>query len=165
MKKKICAIDPGTYETALISFSEGSFEYRYLSNSDLLSAIYTGEYSNLFIEMITSYGMPVGKETFETCLWIGRFIEAARTTGTTFVYLVPRREIKLNLCGSARAKDANIRQALIDRYGPTGTKATPGGTYGISKHGWAALAVYAFADDYLSGKLKESLYPHTDCIS
>jgi len=45
-----------------------------------------------------------------------------------------------------RAKDANIRQALIDRYGPgkdkaIGQKKTPGPLYGFKSHEWAALAV------------------------
>jgi len=44
-----------------------------------------------------------------------------------------------------RAKDANIRQALLDLIGPQGTKKTPGPTYGIKSHTWAALAVAVYA--------------------
>jgi hypothetical protein len=44
-----------------------------------------------------------------------------------------------------RAKDANIRQALLDLIGPQGTKAQPGPTYGIKSHTWAALAVAVYA--------------------
>src|SRR5699024_5972970 len=105
----------------------------------------------LVVEMIASDGMPVGREVFETCLWIGRFIQAAG--GAELVY---RRDVKLHLCGSARAKDANIRQALIDRFGPgrekaIGIKAQPGPLYGFKRDMWAALAVavtYADAQRY-----------------
>jgi hypothetical protein len=44
-----------------------------------------------------------------------------------------------------KAKDANIRQALIDIYGGNdkaiGNKKTPGPLYGIKGDLWAALAV------------------------
>ena len=94
------------------------------------------------IEMIASYGMAVGKEVFETCVWIGRFVQAA---GVDRVRLVYRKDVKLHLCGSPRAKDANIRQALIDRWGgkaeAVGTVKRPGPLYGVKSHAWAALAV------------------------
>jgi hypothetical protein len=61
------------------------------------------------------------------------------------VELIYRKDIKLFLCGTMRAKDANIRQALIDKIGPQGTKAQPGPTYGIKSHSWAALAVAVYA--------------------
>jgi hypothetical protein len=89
------------------------------------------------IEMIASYGMAVGADVFQTCVEIGRFVEVAGE----HVSLVFRRDVKMHLCGSARAKDANIRQALLDRLGPVGTKKAPGPLYGVKSHIWAALAV------------------------
>ena len=59
--------------------------------------------------------------------------------------LVYREDVKLHLCGSPRAKDANIRQALIDRWGgkaeAVGTVKKPGPLYGVKSHAWSALAV------------------------
>ena len=60
------------------------------------------------------------------------------------------QQIKVHLCESARAKDGNVRQALIDRIGAQGTKKKPGPTYGVSKDVWAALAVAVCAHDTLS---------------
>ena len=75
----------------------------------------------MVIEMIASYGMPVGKEVFDTCVWIGRFAEASGMP-TNYIY---RKDEKMNICHSKRAKDSNIRQALIDRFGVVGTKKNP----------------------------------------
>jgi hypothetical protein len=102
----------------------------------------------LAIEMIACYGMPVGKETFETCLWIGRFEEAFNPSRDSLRCY--RKDIKLHLCGTTKAKDPNVRQALIDRLGPPGTKKNPGPTYGIKSHVWAALAVAVYAADQLT---------------
>ena len=60
-----------------------------------------------------------------------------------------RMDVKMYLCNNTRAKDGNIRQAIIDRYpanggGKTpqiGTKKHPGPLYGVSKDVWSALAV------------------------
>jgi hypothetical protein len=98
-----------------------------------------GEVQCLAIEAIASYGMPVGAEVFNTCIFVGRFQQAWRDPNA--VRLIYRRDVKLLMCGSARAKDANIRQALIDKLGPVGTKAAPGPLYGVKSHAWAALAV------------------------
>lgn len=98
------------------------------------------------IEMIASYGMAVGKDVFETVFWIGRFFEAYQGVK---IHRIPRLDVKLNICHDSRAKDANIRQALIDRLGPPGTKAVPGPTYGVKSHAWAALAVAVTAQDQL----------------
>lgn len=93
------------------------------------------------VEMIASYGMAVGAEVFETCVWIGRFIQAyPGPTDRIF-----RRDVKLELCGSPRAKDANVRQAIVDLYGgkakAIGTKKSPGPLYGVRADSWQALGV------------------------
>ncbi|MBV8782506.1 MAG: hypothetical protein JO353_14005, partial [Phycisphaerae bacterium] len=55
-----------------------------------------------------------------------------------------------------RAKDGNIRQALIDRFGPTkeraiGKKKSPGPLYGMSGDCWSALAVaVTYADQRIT---------------
>lgn len=101
----------------------------------------------LAIEMIASYGMPVGREVFETCLWIGRFMQSWKNPDA--VRLVYRKDVKLHLCGTTKAKDPNVRQALIDLYPRTGggktpqigTKGQPGPLFGVTSHAWPALGV------------------------
>ena len=93
-------------------------------------------------EYIDFMGMAVGSEVFATVFNVGRLYSAS-----TIMRLIPRRDIKLHLCGSHRAKDGNIRQALIDKVGPVGTKKAPGACYGISTHLWSALAVAVTAID------------------
>ncbi len=98
---------------------------------------------DLVIEMIASYGMAVGEETFETVVWIGRFMQAYANPERT--HRMKRLKVKTHLCHDSRAKDGNIRQALIDRFGgkdaAVGKRGAPGPLYGISKDVWAALAL------------------------
>jgi hypothetical protein len=94
---------------------------------------------------IRSYGMPVGAETLETCKWCGRFEQAAFHKGNGWHWLT-RKEVVTALCGSARAKDANVRQSLIDCYGGKATaignkKTGYGPLHGITSDVWSALAV------------------------
>jgi len=142
----VIAIDPGTDLSAVLTLDgEAVTEAQHMGNPDLRDWLFGHDDEHdytLAIEMIASYGMPVGREVFETCVWIGRFVEA---WGGPFA-LVYRRDVKLHLCNSPRAKDGNVRQALIDRFGGTrrkavGVKAAQGPLYGISKHLWAALGV------------------------
>lgn len=138
-------IDPGTEKSGFVDLLGGSVVQRGVPQNEMLLGMIdqiNGE--SVAIEMIASYGMPVGREVFETCVWIGRFVERSIRGGNA-VALVYRRDVKLHLCNSARAKDANIRQALLDRYGgkeaAIGRRASPGPLYGVSSHAWAALAV------------------------
>jgi hypothetical protein len=142
------AIDPGTTESGWVLFDEGRvFDCGIAPNADMLEHIRSVPPSGqrrLAIEMIASYGMAVGREVFETCVWIGRFQQA--WFDPEAVRLIYRKDVKLHLCGSPRAKDPNIRQALIDLLGPPGKKASPGPTYGVSSHAWAALGVAVTAE-------------------
>lgn len=143
MSNVIFAVDPGTTESAFVVFDgERVIERGKLPNEILVRRLRNNaSASRLVVEMIASYGMAVGAEVFQTCVWIGRYLEAWGQSHA----LLYRRDVKLHLCGSARAKDGNIRQALIDRWGgkekAIGKKATPGPLYGVSADVWAALAV------------------------
>lgn len=139
----LLSIDPGPTKSALILMDKTKpIWFDILPNEQVLKELNCLVYHNLAIEMIASYGMAVGAEVFETCVWIGRFIQEAKTPCTR----IYRKDVKLTLCGQPTANDSNIRQAIIDRYGPgkevaIGTKKSPGPLYGISKDIWAALGV------------------------
>ena len=145
----ILAIDPGPQQSGFVLFNEqtrGVLASGVRSNQGMMGVIdaWNVEPScRCAIEMIASYGMPVGKEVFDTCVWIGRFMENWESTklaeGT--LRLVYRKDVKMHLCGSTKAKDANVWQALLDKLGPVGTKKHPGPLYGIKSHARAALAV------------------------
>lgn len=151
----LLAIDPGNEESALLVYDVDTklpVIWEKMPNSAARRMFdqyaYTRNCNKLAIEMIASYGMPVGASVFETCVWVGRFIERweeqpiETRLPANFIY---RREVKLHLCNSSKAKDANVRQALIDRYGgkekAIGKKANPGVLYGMKADCWAALGV------------------------
>lgn len=139
------AIDPGTAHSGWAWMRGGRLEASgVLPNNDVIANLRYAWRSadSVAIEMIASYGMAVGAEVFETCVWIGRMVQVA---GPERVRLVYRKDVKMHLCGTPRAKDANIRQALIDLYGgkaeAIGTCKKQGPLYGVKSHAWAALAV------------------------
>lgn len=149
----ILAIDPGNKESAYCIWDgERIATYGKVTNEYLKEEV-LGEFSimifpddKVVIEMIASYGMPVGKEVFETVLFIGRLLEWCEINKLD-CELVYRKDVKIHFCNSMKAKDSNIRQALVDRFGGKGTKKNKGLTYGISKDVWQAFAIAVFYYD------------------
>ncbi len=147
----IIAVDPGTEESAWVRYDPEAhrLEDKGIWPNDQLGGFlhhHGGKGRSLLaVEMVQSFGMPVGAEVFETVLWTGRFVEAWGYEWRK----IYRKDVKLHLCQSLRAKDPNIRQALLDRFPRTGggktpqvgTKAEPGPLYGFKSHLWSALAV------------------------
>lgn len=151
----ILAIDPGNIESAYCLIEKETYkpiEFGKINNHELLYKMnFRGfeYYDEFVIEMVASYGMAVGKEVFDTCVWIGRFIEASKSNKVNQIY---RKDVKMNLCNSMRAKDSNIRQALIDRFGVVGTKKNKGWFYGFKADIWSA---YAVGITYLDKEMKK----------
>lgn len=161
----ILAIDPGNIESGYVYLNDdlSVCECGKISNEELLIKIYHSDFyhekTHCVIEMVASYGMAVGATVFETCLWVGRFTEAINCLydlQPTYIY---RKDEKMNLCNSMKAKDSNIVQALIDRFAPNtpnkgkGTKKEPGWFYGFKKDIWQAYAVaVTYHDMYLKEK-------------
>ncbi len=155
----ILAIDPGSTESAWVALENGKpVAHAKEPNHALLCRLRAGEHAPGFnsalttvlaIEGIASYGMAVGKEVFDTCMWSGPFREAWEYRGVA-VQIVYRKEVKIFHCETSRANDANIRASLIDRFGgkeaAIGCKSEPGPLYGIKNDRWAALAVALTAE-------------------
>lgn len=163
----ILAIDPGNTESAYVLVEDDLsrvVEKGKVENFELVDIILRikDEHSSLehiAIEMIASYGMAVGKTVFETCVWIGRFIQLIRIEFGVEADLIYRSEEKMCLCHSMKAKDSNIRQALVDIYAPNtpnggkGTKKSPGYFYGFKSDIYSALAVaHTYKKKYLDGE-------------
>ncbi|MBA7561101.1 hypothetical protein ES708_02736 [subsurface metagenome] len=160
----ILGIDPGTSQSAGVVLADGAIVCKavWLPNEDVLQWLRDFPApAVLAVEMVASYGMAIGQEVFDTCLWIGRFIEAwdARKQPWHKLYRKkgnpPFPAITMHLCKTTRAKDTNIRQALIDRFGPgkekaIGKKASPGPLFGISGDMWSALAVAVVCQDAMA---------------
>ena len=141
LPSEVFAIDPGP---EVSGFYSGPTRHGVMLNEDLLGVLPKMPGNVLAVEMLEPRGMPLGKESIETVLWTGRFVQEWRQWHKDWMP-VSRMAVKLMLCGTTRAKDANVRQALIDIYGRPGTKKAPGGTYGVKSHVWAALAVWHYA--------------------
>ena len=146
---RILAIDPGPLESGWLLCDTAPFtilECGVMPNGDLLSGLLGLRFpgcNRIVIEQVESFGMAVGASVFGTVFWSGRFAQAAVGRGIAFDRL-GRKAVKLHLCGTYRAKDANIRQSLIDRFGgevAIGRKVTPGPLYLVRSHAWPALAL------------------------
>ncbi len=152
----VIGIDPGTTQSGWVMLSPaGKVEVAgVMPNHEVIDLLGRAPRERGFavaIEWISSYGMAVGREVFETCRWVGRMQQAWHEPEA--VTLITRAEVKLQLCRSARAKDPNVRQALIDLFQPTGGGTCPqigtskkrGPLYGVHSHAWSALAVAVVA--------------------
>jgi len=142
------SIDPGTTQSAYILWCDKIISKEIVENQKIID-ILKSHTSNLvvLIEKIASYGMPIGATTIDTIEWIGRFQQVAIDKGFK-TELILRKDVKMHHCFSMRAKDSNIRQALLDRWGgrkkAIGLKKTPGPLYGIAKDIWSSLAILTF---------------------
>lgn len=152
----ILALDPGSAQSGVVGFDASTrvvMFHAIAENTRILEYIRAGTYGCdvLVYEAIASYGMPVGREVFDTVLFSGRCIEAWHPKPS---HPLERREVKSFLCGSMKAKDANVRAALLDRFGGSaaiGKKASPGPLHGLRAHEFAALAVaVVWADTHCS---------------
>lgn len=149
----ILAIDPGNLQSGYVLFNEhtGSIvDSGVRDNYAMLIKIadWSAEAGTACaIEMMASYGMPVGAEVFDTVLWTGRFVESwwrgsEKSGRGVLPRLIYRKDVKMHLCGqTTKVNDAVIRKRLIDIFGPPGKKASPGKLYGVKSHAWPALAV------------------------
>jgi hypothetical protein len=152
----VLGIDPGPTESAWAIYwtdvPTNPVVCQKVGNETLLALLTRGTaqgspfqaVETIVIEQIASMGMAVGQEVFETCVWSGRFWQAWEGHAPRqrqHVARVKRFEVKAHLCQNQKARDANIRQALIDRYGGSLSIKKGGPLHGVAGDCWSALAV------------------------
>lgn len=149
LRPRILAIDPGNTHSgyALIDRHCRPLDAGKPANETLLRLLPELVHdARPVIELIGHYGtgMPAGRTVFDTCIWIGRFVQVLDPLP---VPLILRATVKSHLCGSARANDANVVQALVDRFAygrpnrGKGTKKDPGFFHGFHHDLWQAYAL------------------------
>ena len=137
----ILAIDPGTKESACVGLRTdySIITAEKIPNQKVLEMIELGDHEVMVIECmeprtlnvsksrVNAPYQRVGDETYETCIWIGRFMEAAYRRGMD-VHRVMRSEERRMLIPSRKNKlpplpepvpksvDAQIRAALVQRF-------------------------------------------------
>lgn len=145
----IFAIDPGCAQSAYCMMDRDAVPMHFdkVPNEDLILILrnYAKSLTAVVIERVASYGMPVGREVFETCEWIGRYTQVATDLKLPVEYVF-RQEEKLAICKSTKATDATIRKALIDRFAKhdfrtgKGCSSSPDFFYGFKADIWTAFA-------------------------
>ncbi|MEA3225054.1 MAG: hypothetical protein U9Q07_03825 [Planctomycetota bacterium] len=166
----ILSIDPGSEHSGIAVYD--SDNHRVLrtddvSNTSLLGTIRNWDSSQwsipgavMAIEGLENQGHFVGRSTFDTAEWIGRFREAWEVSGRKS-YKISRRDVKTVMCGGSTyrdpdtgaqktVKDAQVNQAVRSRFPATGggkrpevgTKAQKGPLYGVKgSHQYSAIAI------------------------
>ena len=117
---KVLAIDPGTTKSGWCLLEDGAPTDWGWDDNDLVRDLIQNPsdgWQELVIEDIGNYGTPMGRDTIETIKWMGRFDQAHFDHWKEHTTFIMRPTIKTHLCGVASAKDGNVRQALIDRFG------------------------------------------------
>ena len=149
---EILAIDPGNMQSAYVLMRDYKpIEFEKIDNEEFMFVLkeflYSGHIDKVVIEMVASYGLPVGKDVFETCVFIGRIVETCNHIGKPYDF-VYRKDVKMNICHQmTKVNDATIRHALINRFAEhdfktgKGTKKNPDFFYGFGADVWSAYAV------------------------
>ena len=143
-ERMILAIDPGPEQSAYVWWDGREIIHHIIYPNESFDEpiCMVDNRGTLVIEQIKSYGMAVSDSIFDTVFWSGRICQYWEDTVGAFERM-PRMDVKMHLCHDSRAKDSNIRQALIDRFEPhlVGKQRPKGILKGIAKDEWAALAL------------------------
>ena len=147
----ILAIDPGSAQSAFVLFDP--WKQRIVSmgieqNPVVLKQLTLGtpRMTVFAIERVASFGFCVGKEVFETCEWVGRFLHAAERQPIT-IFPVYRKQVVTHHTGKSTNGDKEIRAAMIDRFAK---EKLAGCKYDL----WSALAIAAYVCDKVTDTSK-----------
>jgi len=158
---RVFAIDPGNIGSAYCVIDAETLkplEFAKVSNNELRQIIRDWKFEETdyaVLEALQSYGNLIGKDVLDTAYWLGRFAECLTRKTICEPLLVYRIKVKVHICHDSRAKDSNIRRALIDRFAThdfangKGTKKNRDWFYGFHSDIWSAYSVALYATETL----------------
>lgn len=152
-EKCIIALDPGTTETGICIMRKSDYKpllAKKIGNREVIKTLRepnaNWEIDVVCIEMFASFGAIVGRNVFESCTWLGRFVQVCLDMGYK-VHQIYRKDEKMWICGTMKGNDSLIRHNLVDRFAydtsnlGKGTKKEPGWFYGFRADIWSAYAI------------------------
>ena len=145
----LLGLDPGPDHSGLVVYDCNNAPYVVTAQArvrwpDMRTLIRSIEPDIVVCERTTAG--PPSISVVRTTEVVGRVMEFCESINQRFE-LLPRRDVLSALGVSARgAKDAIVRQALIELHGGSqaaalGDKRAPGPLYGVTSHAWSALAL------------------------
>lgn len=140
---QILAIDPGTSKTGYTILDQETMvpiRFAKIPNEEMLELLKTlvedhPLVANVVCEFPVARGQMAGNDLFATIEYAGRYHQICEDLGVPF-HKFDRKDVKMTVCGNNRAKDPQVRQALIDLYGGDqmaigGKKCKPCGGKGV----------------------------------
>lgn len=154
----VLAIDPGNENTAFVLWdfrNKQMVDKDKLSNQQFLKKLEQIAHSEhkykideIAIECISSYGMAVGQDVFNTCIYIGILLEKIQTIFGIKPKLVFRQTIKMHHChATSKVNDSTINTVLRQKYGEDNTVKKPNPIY------WNSLVERSGGNKYMSGDI------------
>ena len=158
--RPILAIDPGCVLSAWVVWDGRTIHGCGKEPNQEVLDIAKGFPGPVYIEGMSFMGSLAGASLLDTAFWAGRFFQAAAD-----VYEVKRSAFKLFWTGSRTSNDAQVRAAMIDRFGkpwtseaytPTGkdgrplkprTRRVPGLTAPLADDTWQCFALAAYVTE------------------
>lgn len=123
-RQRIVGVDPGDKRSAYVLLVDGyPSEHGWTQNETLLQMLsedYVG-FGILAIETLHPRGELASRQAMETQLWAGRFIQATvkASGGQRRFIQVAEYDSRCAVTGRTNATNAQVRQALLDKFGDT----------------------------------------------
>jgi len=114
----ILALDPGSTRTGWCLFDlDNGVPVKWGDDENgKVTNLIERDWNPVVCEFPYPRGQTPSWQLFETCEWAGRFHQVVSERAGGFIKM-DRDDIKKCICGSSRAKDPQVRKALIDIFG------------------------------------------------
>lgn len=166
-RKVFIAIDPGNEESGWVVALKDNSKLIY-KNKDKNTILYkkfqefikNEQVLRVGIEYPSSYGMPVNQTLLDTCTICGILLQICKENNIS-VDLIFRKSVKMFLCNSVRAKDAEVNSRVREYIGEDYTLKKPNYYYWNEEVEKNSGARYANNDMYAAlAVLLYMIYPH-----